>query len=380
MSTDSRAEAGQTAVVHSLAAKRAEVARQSAGEVTPAQRAAVIIAMLGEEAARPIVDKLGDRELTRVVAALESISVLSREALVEIVVDFLTSLHKSSGALRGGRDTAREIVGSLVDSRRLSVILGEAPRETGQDPAGTEDTGDVWSRLARRKPAAIAAYLSGLTPNLIALILRKLDVAASSEVLCHLDEARLVPTMGFLVDVKPMDPGIESVVARMVEMEFLNGEPDADEEDQSHLEAIGEMLTLIPDEKRESLVAYLKREHETKLRRIEQSILTIEALPAILPRNSVPVVFRELEGSVLTKLLGTFQTAYPQVAEYLLGNISSRMADQYRDDLTDFKPLPEAEAEALQREFLTTLMGLKQRGVITLERPAPEPDKEEDSG
>ena len=56
------------------------------------------------------------------------------------------------------------------------------------------------------------------------------------------------------------------------------------------------------------------------------------------------------------------------------------MADQYRDDLTDFRPLPEAEAEALQREFLTTLMGLKQRGMITLQRPAPEPGKEEDSG
>ena len=336
--------------------------------------------MLGETAARPIVDKLGDRELTRVVAALESISVLSREALVDIVVDFLTSLHKSSGSLRGGRDTAREIVGSLVDSQRLSAILGEAPREAGENPAEEEETGDVWARLSRRKPAAIATYLNGLTPNLIALILRKLDVAVSSEVLCHLDEARLVPTMGFLVDVKPMDPGIESVVARMVEMEFLNAEPDSAEEDQAHLEAIGEMLTLIPDEKRESLVAYLQREHETKLRRIEQSILTVESLPTILPRNSVPVVFREVDGAVMTKLLGTFQASYPDVAEHLLGNISSRMADQYRDDLTDFRPLPEAEAEALQREFLTTLMGLKQRGMITLQRPAPEPGKEEDSG
>src|SRR5690606_31034611 len=78
-----------------------------ASVITPSQRAAVIIALLGEAAAKPIVEKLDDAALAKVVTALENISMLAREELVEIVIDFLTQLRNNAGALRGGRARAR---------------------------------------------------------------------------------------------------------------------------------------------------------------------------------------------------------------------------------------------------------------------------------
>ena len=76
---------------------------RNAGGITPSQRAAVIIALLGEDAARPIVEKLDDAALAKVVSALEQISVLAREELVEIVIDFLTQLRQNAGSMRGSR-------------------------------------------------------------------------------------------------------------------------------------------------------------------------------------------------------------------------------------------------------------------------------------
>lgn len=340
--------------------------------VTPSQRAAVIIAMLGEAAAKPIVEKLDDVALAKVVSAMESISYLPREELVEIVIDFLTHLRSSTGALRGGPSRARELMGGLVNEQRLSTVLG------GERPADTEaavgDTplqdGDVWTRLRQKEPEAIAQYLSGLTPNIIALILRRLDSATASDVLTHLDDEKLVPMMGYLVDGEKPDPGIESVISRMIEIEFLNAAQEAAGESTEHLETIGELLSLIPDGKRESLVQFLKTEHEAKLRSIEKAMLTIESLPEILPRSAVPVVFRELDPETVQKIVGGLQASHRPVAEFLLGNISSRMADQIRDELEDFKPLSPIEAETMQREFLSTLMGMRQRGLITIEKPA----------
>jgi flagellar motor switch protein FliG len=60
-------------------------------------------------------------------------------------------------------------------------------------------------------------------------------------------------------------------------------------------------------------------------------------LPDLLPKNAVPVVFREVDQSFLLKLLSTLQGGNSAVSDYLLGNISSRMADQYRDDLGGMK-------------------------------------------
>jgi flagellar motor switch protein FliG len=336
--------------------------------ISSAQRAAVIIALLGEGAAKPIVDKLDDVALAKVAAALENLSMLTRDELIEIVMDFLSRLRKTNGALRGGRTRAKEVLSGVVDSGRLSLLFSEDSPETTTDEDGEELS--VWERLERREPKQIATYLSRLSPNLIALILQKLDVSISSEVLGHMEGDKLGPMIGHMVEPRKADPGVDQVLGRMVEMEFLNAVQEEAEEEGENLASVGELLSLISSEKRDSLVAFLRSKHEDKLVGIEKSIFTIEGLPDLLPKNAVPVVFREVDQSFLLKLLGTLQGSNSAVSDYLLGNISSRMADQYRDDLNGMQSLAADEAETVQREFLNTLMGLKRRGLIVLERSA----------
>ncbi|MGA1342246.1 MAG: FliG C-terminal domain-containing protein [Hyphomonas sp.] len=339
-------------------------ARQSA--ITASQRAAVIISLLGEAAAKPIVEKLDDVALAKVIRALETISMLSREELVEIVVDFIAQLRQNAGAMRGGAEKARELMSSIVDPNRLSLIYGNASDNTDQD---AEEAGDVWTRFCRREPRQIAEYVSRLSPNIIAMILRKLDAGMASSILCLLPEEKLSPTLGQMVDAPKVDPGIDSVVERMIEIEFLNNkdEESADEED-AYLETVGEVLSLIPDSKRNNLVNFLRTEHETKLEIIQKGLFTIEALPLILARNSVPVVFKELDQAVLIKLLASLREGYPEVLDYLLGNISSRLATSMREEIKDLPNVTREVADELQREFLTSLMGLKRRGLITMNR------------
>lgn len=335
-------------------------------QLTQAQRAAVVIALLGEGAAKPIVQKLDDAALARVATSLESITFLSRDDLIEVIVDFLTQLRKTSGAMRGGRARAREVISGIVDPARMTALFGQAPA-TQED-----DTGDAWTRLSTRDPRQVAEYLNRLTPNIIALVLRKLDASITSNILCHLSEDKLGPTLGQMVEAPKLDPGIDTVISRMVEMEFLNTASEALAGDESHLETIGEVLSLIPTDKRENLVGFLQKRYEAKLPIIQKGLFTIEGLPDILPRNAVPVVFKELDQATVLKLLGSLRGSFDQVSEYLLGNISSRMADQYREDLKDLPAVPQEQAETIQREFLTSLMDMRRRGLIAITRPAKE--------
>ncbi len=335
--------------------------------ITPSQRAAVIIALLGEAAAKPIVEKLDDAALAKVVAALENISVLAREELAEIVIDFLTQLRATSGALRGGRGKARELMAGLVDAGRLNALFGAEADDS------LPETADVWERLRAREPRQVADYLSRLSPNVIALILRKLDAGAASSILCLLPDDKVSPTLGHMVESVKVDPGIDSVLERMIEMEFLNNQQEEAQSGDSYLETIGEVLSLIPDQKRESLMGFLRSQHESKLAIIQKGLFTIEELPDILPRNSVPVVFREIEADEIAKVLASLRTSYPQVSDYLLGNISSRMADQFRDQIADMPEVPQETADTLQRDFLTRLMDMKRRGAITMAKGSDYP-------
>ena len=336
--------------------------------ITASQRAAVIIALLGEAAAKPIVEKLDDAALTKVVTALENISMLAREELVEIVIDFLTQLRQNAGSMRGGAIKAREVMSGIVDANRLNLLYGNAPQPSN---SSVQETGDVWTRLRKREPRLIADYVSRLSPNIIAMILRKLDAGMASNILCLLPDDKVSPTLGQMVESPKIDPSIDSVIERMIEIEFLNNKEEVAESGDEYLETIGEVLSLIPDSKRDSLVSFLRSQHETKLPIIQKGLFTIEALPDILPRNSVPVVFKEIDQAVLIKLLASLGDSYSAVSDYLLGNISTRMADSLRDEIKDVPQVSREVADELQREFLTSLMDLKRRGLINMVR-APE--------
>lgn len=343
--------------------------RSRTSNITASQRAAVIIALLGEAAAKPIVEKLDDAALAKVVTALENISLLAREELVEIVVDFLTQLRQNAGSMRGGRERAREVMSGLVDASRLDTLYGGAAPDAGGGGGGS--TQDAWTRLRKREPRQIAEYLSRMPPNVIALVLRKFDAGIASTILCLLPDEKVSLTLGQMVAGGKVDAGIDSAIERMIEIEFLNNQEAETESADEYLETIGEVLSLIPDSKRDSLVSFLRAQHETKLPLIQKGLFTIDSLPEILPRNSVPVVFREVDNDELIKVLASLRDTYGAVSDYLLGNISSRMADQLRESIKDVPAVSKEAADNQQREFLTTLMDLKRRGLITMVRPAP---------
>ena len=167
-----------------------------------------------------------------------------------------------------------------------------------------------------------------------------------------------------MVEAKTLDPRVENVVSRMVEMELLNSKQEASEESGEHLSDIGELLSLIPSGKRDTLVKFLEANHANKIDGIQGALFTIDSLPDSLSRNAVPVIFRDMDVDEIVSLLSTLQGPLAPVSEFLLSNISSRLADQIKDKLSDYAPLPPEEAETSQREFLMKIMALKRAGDI----------------
>ena len=143
--------------VESLPARRAQKMAAAVPQPAPissAQRAAVIIALLGESAAKPIVEKLDDAALAKVATALENLSMLTRDELIEIVMDFIAHLRKTNGALRGGRSRAKEVLSGVVDSGRLNLLFKEDETEATSEDDNEELS--VWDRLERKDPIRCA--------------------------------------------------------------------------------------------------------------------------------------------------------------------------------------------------------------------------------
>ena len=342
-------------------------APQAPPVIPPAQRAAIVIALLKEDAARSVLEKLDEQALKRVQDSLEDVSLMPQEQVTQVVMEFLSSLRGTSGALIGGQVNTKELIQGIFNAR---FGPSEAELESVEDEAetvtDTSDTGSVWERVASKPANQIAEYLGPLTPNLIARILRKLPNALASEVISDLPENKLEPVLGVLVHAEDEDQAIDGILSRMIEMEFLNSEQGAEEEDESYLESVGEMLSLIPSGKRDTLFAFLQREHEAKLVSIQKSVFTLEDLPDTLPRESVPVIFREVVMEEMVTFLTAMQGDAQAAMDHMLSNTSSRMAEQYQDEISNAPQMSEEEVEATRRAFLSKLLELKRQGAITV--------------
>ncbi|MEM7458655.1 MAG: FliG C-terminal domain-containing protein [Pseudomonadota bacterium] len=347
--------------------------------VTPSQRAAVVVAMLGETAAKPIIDRLDDHAIVNIANSLESINYLAREQLIEIVIDFLRQLRQSSGSMRGSPESAKEFMSSVLDEPRLNVIYGggEPPplEEQVPEPENKEDYSRLWQKFAAREPAQTVKYLSGLTPNIIGLILRNVDATLCAELICRLDEELQTKVLGEMVDPPPPSYEIDSVVARMVRMEFLLVPEDEEDDTDAHLQTLGEMLSLMPNERRASLMDYVSKSHAGKVDPIQKGMFEISDIPVMLNRNQVPVLFKEIDQATMLEVMSCLQRDYDEVAKYFLSNISNRMADSMKDELERMKAPNEEAAEEILKNFLMKMMSFKKDGIITLERPEPEDDE-----
>jgi len=343
-------------------------APQAPPAIPPAQRAAIVIALLKEDAARSVLEKLDEQALKRVQASLEDVSLMPQEQVTQVVMEFLSSLRGTSGALIGGQVNTKELIQGIFNAR---FGPSEAELESVEDEAETvaettDNLDSVWERVASKPANQIAEYLGPLTPNLIARILRKLPNALASEIISDLPENKLEPVLGVLVHAEDEDQAIDGILCRMIEMEFLNSEQGAEEEDESYLESVGEMLSLIPSGKRDVLFAFLQREHEAKLVSIQKSVFTLEDLPDTLPRESVPVIFREVAMEEMVRYLTAMQGDAQAAMDHMLSNTSSRMAEQYQDEISNAPQMSEEEVEATRRAFLSKLLELKRQGSITV--------------
>lgn len=343
-----------------------DIKLKGVSQASPARRAAIIISVLGEAYARPIVARLDDDALLRVMEELQDISMIPKTEVVEIVIDFLQTLEQSKDAIRGGGARARALLSGMVDETRLKLITGE-PEGIALD-VGREAQESVWERLEGKSGEPLAAYLDSISPHLTSIVLKNLSTAKSSEVLSFLSEDKVKTVMANLVDLPKADDGLDMIVGRMIELEFLNNQ-DSEIGDAPHLASVGEVLSLVQKPRRNFIMDFLRTSHEAELQKIEHSFLSIERLPDLLSVASVPTLFREIDPEQMNTVYVCLKQTYPDVAEFLMSNISSRMADQIKFD-TDQMTVPDQDGiDEIERDFLTRLMDLKRRDLIEIKEP-----------
>jgi flagellar motor switch protein FliG len=322
-------------------------------------KAAVIVRLLQSEGIRlsladlPVELQVG---LVRDMAALRTID---RATLRAVVDEFVAELDGLGLAFPGGLD------GALA---ALDGAVGAAAAARLRQEAGLGGLGDPWTRLGELDTEKLVPVMLEESTEVAAVILSKLKVSKAADLLGRLPgerARRITYAVGQTGAVRPetVDRIGRAVLARL-EAEAASAfaaEPVA---------RVGAILNSSQAATREAVLDGLAAEDAGFAEEVRKAIFTFANIPVRLDPRDVPRVTREIEPATLVRALAAAEAAggpEARAAEFVLSNMSQRMAGQLRDEIETAGRIRQAEGEAAMAEVVAAIRTLAEAGDILLQ-------------
>lgn len=322
-----------------------------------AERAAVVLFLLGEEAAAEVLKHMGARDVQKLGATMANMRNVSEDHRSTALAQFLDAVGRPSAS---GLDSENFIRGVLV-------------RALGQDEAGSLMDRISLDRILLKSKAKgletlkwmdarnIADMIRNEHPQVVAIVLAYLEKEHAAEVLALLPEQLRVDVVLRVATLDKVQPDALQELNEILETQVTGGK-GFEASTVGGLKTAAGILNYM-DSSIESELMEKVRELEPEMgQEIENLMFVFENLLDVDDRN-IQVLLREISSDSLVIAL---KGADEQMRDKLFKNMSKRAADMLRDDLEVKGPVRVSEVEVAQKEILAIARRMAEEGTIVL--------------
>lgn len=329
--------------------------RASRVRLSNADKAAVIVRLLLSEGAMPRLTGLSLRQQEALVRRMASLGPLDRDTLAEIAGEFAARLDSLGLTFPGNMADALALMGEH---------LSDDARERLAELADSEGPPDPWRRIANEDIDRLKPLLARESAEVCAILLSKLPVAKAADLLADLPAERAqVVAHAVALTAAIGEETIARVGASLHDQ--LRAEPvpafAADPADR-----VGAILNAAAAATRDGVLEGLEAQDADFAGHVRKAIFTFDHIPRRLEAKDVPRVMRQVDGEALVTALAAGMEAAPVAVEFLLENMSKRLAEQLRDDAEARGAVRGAEGEAAMAEIVAAIRDLSDAGEIRL--------------
>ncbi|MEL7464223.1 MAG: FliG C-terminal domain-containing protein [Pseudomonadota bacterium] len=321
-------------------------------------KAAIVLAAIGPGAAAPILKTAGDIRTKRFARILGDLPQAPATTVDAVLTEFLERLEDESG-VAGGSDLARSFLAEVMSPSELDIAMADI---NGEAPS-------VWRSLAQLPDQEVLEWIEGEHPHVASVALTQMPSDKSARLIEAMpqDAARdLMLRMGQNAFAPPQLVGR---IAQALEDDFL---PKARmrAEGSDPADQVANVLNHVEPELREEILETLTEAKPALGASVRRIMFTFENIPERLQPRDVAIVTRAVSEASLLRALKLEDPSGKAVAEFILGNISSRLADRLRGDLADLDPPSQSDSDAARTALVTAITEARDAGEIKLMDPA----------
>ncbi len=326
--------------------------------LTRKQKAAIVVRfLLNEGADFPLTD-LPEPLQAALTTQMGSMRYVDRTTLADVVAEFAGELEAM------GLTFPKGVAGALtaLDGRISPQTAARLRKE-----AGVRQFGDPWEQIRSVDTDQLVPIVERESTEVAAVMLSKLEVARAAELLGKLpgDKARRITYA--VSQTGAVTPDAVDRIGLSLAAQ-LHDVPET-AFDSGPVERVGAILNFSPAATRDDVLVGLDETDQDFAALVRKAIFTFINIPDRLNPVDIPKVTRDVDQPVLVMALAAAEGDLAPVAEFLLENMSKRMAEAIREEMEELGKVKAKEGEDAQNEVVNAIRRLEANSEITLIDP-----------
>jgi flagellar motor switch protein FliG len=322
--------------------------------VSGLQKAAILLVLLGDEAASAVYKHLNESELQLLSQEIASLTNVSPTLADQTLREYLRLSMRSEGMAGGGLEIAGKYLTKAIGAEPARAVMEQVV-------VRQDDTMKNFEALQRTDPKQLVKFVQGEHPQTIAMILAHLGTKAASSLLVLLPEAVRGQTIKRLAEMQQFSPEMADRISVVLKRK-ITALGDQVRRSYGGVKTAAELLNRIEPDVSKSILEGVESEDAKLALSIRNSMFTFEDLLGV-PETGI----RELLGAVDKKSLATALKGAPEdLKNHLFKAMSSRAVEMLKEDMEALGPVRAQSVTQAQQEIVQSARTLEAEGKLVL--------------
>lgn len=325
--------------------------------LTPADKAAVLMMALGEADAAEVIKFLSPREVNRLSSAIARLNKVPKTIIENVMGEFVARIRDETAIGLGANEYLRGALGKALGEDRASALLERIM--SGGDAAGIEAV--KWE-----DPRVVAEMIREEHPQIIAMILAYVEAEQAQDVMQALPDSVIEQVIPRLATLEVIPPSAVRELNEALEDQLSGESQQVRLSNVGGVKAAAEILNRFEASRAQAVLERVKTMDAELSQRIYDNMFVFHDLLEVDDR-SIRTLLQEVNQTLLVPALKGVDGA---LREKITRNMSERAGVSLKEEIEAKGPVRVSEVEAAQKEIITIAKRLEQEGKMILRTDA----------
>lgn len=329
--------------------------KRAPAQLTRRQKAAVIVQLLLSGGVKLPLQEMPEPDQVRLTAELAGMRSVDHETLSAVVQEFIDELDSIGLSFPKGMAGALSVLEGHISSATAARLRREA---------GVVEKGDPWERISGLENERLVPILMEEAVEVGAVMLSKLSVPKAAELLGLIPGERARRISYAISQTAEVGPDTVQRIGLSISGQLAAQPIKAFEAEP--VERVGAILNSSVAATREDVLQGLDETDATFAERVRKAIFTFTNIPSRVAPRDIPKAIRAIDQADLVTALASAKGEDEKSRDFILENMSKRIAEGLRDEIAEITSVKEKDAEAARSAIIAAIRKLEQAGEILL--------------